>query len=79
MKATKLLLLATLFAGFASLSYAGPSPEYWARIKTIEKEHAQAKAQAAVQVKADAQAKAKSATQVAVCATTCSCPDMKKS
>lgn len=76
MKATKLLFAAAIFTGLASLSFAGPGPDYWARTKKAEKDQAQAKAKAKAQAKADAQTKA--AAQVAVCAN-CGCPDMKKS
>lgn len=37
MKATKLLIVAAAFAGLASLSFAGPGPEYWARMNAANK------------------------------------------
>ncbi len=37
MKATKLLVAAAAFAGLASLSFAGPGPEYWARMNAANK------------------------------------------
>ena len=37
MKATKLLFAAVALAGLASLSFAGPGPEYWARMNTANK------------------------------------------
>lgn len=40
MKATKLLIVAAAFAGFASLSFAGPGPEYWARMNQNQKKPA---------------------------------------
>ncbi len=64
MKATKLLLATTLFTGLATLSFAGPGPDYRARLQKIQKEQALAKAPAAA--------------PVAVCAN-CNCPAMKKS
>ena len=72
MKAIKLITAAALFAGLATLSFAGPGPDYWARINKAEKDRAEAKAQAA------AQAKAQAGTPVAVCAN-CNCAAMKKS
>lgn len=37
MKATKLLIAVAAFAGLASLSFAGPGPEYWARMNAVNK------------------------------------------
>lgn len=37
MKATKLLIAVAAFAGLASLSFAGPGPEYWARMNAANK------------------------------------------
>lgn len=37
MKVTKLLFAAAAFAGLASLSFAGPGPEYWARVNGANK------------------------------------------
>ncbi len=67
MKATKLLLAAALFTGLATLSFAGPGPQFWAQ---------QAKNQQTPQIKVDA--KAQPAVQVAACGN-CSCAGMKKS
>jgi hypothetical protein len=67
MKATKLLLAAALFTGLATLSFAGPGPQYWAQ---------QAKNQQTQAAKADV--KAVPATQVAACGN-CSCSGMHKS
>jgi hypothetical protein len=64
MKATKLLLAAALFTGLATLSLAGPGPQFWAQQGKAQKEQAQ------VQPKADTQAQA--------CAHTCGCAEMKK-
>lgn len=72
MKTIKVITAVVLFTGFTSLSFAGPSPEYWARIKQAEKNQVQAKAKAEIQTKAPA------APQVASCAA-CSCAGMKKS
>ncbi len=68
MKATKLLLAAAAFAGLVVFSFAGPGPEYWARMT----ENAKNKATI------EAKAKVESAAKVAVCAA-CSCLAMKKS
>lgn len=76
MKTIKLLLASALLAGAASLAFAGPAPDHWARIKQAEKEHAEAKARAAAQ--AATPAKTPAGTQVAAC-TDCGCPGMKKS
>jgi hypothetical protein len=40
MKATKLLIAAAVFAGLAALSFAGPGPEYWARMNAAQKKPA---------------------------------------
>ena len=52
MKATKLLLVTALFAGLATLSFAGPGPDYRTRMNQAEKDHAQAQAAAASTVQA---------------------------
>ena len=65
MKAIKLLLATTLFTGLATLSFAGPGPDYWARMQKIQKDQDLVKVPAA-------------AAPVAVCAN-CNCPVMKKS
>jgi hypothetical protein len=72
MKVAKLLVATVLFTSLATLSYAGPSPQFWAQ---------QAKNQQAQKAKVDAQAKAQPATQVAACANCsgCSCAALKKS
>jgi len=70
MKATKLLLATVLFTGLAALSFAGPGPDYWARINKAEKDRAAAKT--------TLQAKVQAAPQVASCAS-CGCAAMKKS
>ena len=69
MKTTKLLLAAAAFTGLVSLSFAGPGPDYWARMTEAAKNRAAiAKTQPAAQV------------QVAAACATCSCcKDMKKS
>ncbi len=69
MKATKLLLAAALFTGLATLSFAGPSPQFWDQ---------QARNQQAQKARADTPAKTQPAAQVAVCAN-CNCAAMKKS
>jgi hypothetical protein len=69
MKATKLLLATALFAGLATLSFAGPGPQFWAQ---------QANNAKAQQTKVDAPVKAQPATQIAACAN-CNCAGMKKS
>lgn len=68
MKTTRLILATALFAGVATLSFAGPGPDYWAR---FEKEHAAARAKAA--------AKTPAAPQAAATCVNCNCPAMKKS
>jgi hypothetical protein len=40
MKATKLLIAAAALAGVASLGFAGPGPEYWARMNATNKKPA---------------------------------------
>jgi hypothetical protein len=40
MKATKLLTVAAAFVSLASLSFAGPGPEYWARMNAANKKPA---------------------------------------
>jgi hypothetical protein len=71
MKATKLLVATALFASIATLSFAGPSPQFW---------NQQAKNQKEQPAKVDAQATAQPATQVAACcAKNCCCAAAKKS
>lgn len=70
MKTTKLLLAAALLTGLAALGYAGPGPDFFARINKAQKERSPAKA--------EAQAKVQAAPQVASC-TACGCPTMKQS
>ena len=64
MKATKLLLTAAFFAGLATLSIAGPGPQYWAQ---------QGKAK-----DASAQTQPKADTPAQACFHHCACADMKK-
>lgn len=64
MKATKLLLAAALATGLATLSFAGPGPQFWAQ---QAKKEQPVKAQPAAQVAA-----------CTACAG-CSCAGMKKS
>jgi hypothetical protein len=68
MKTTKLLVVTALFTGLTALSYAGPSPEYWARF---------AQERATTKTKIVAQPPAYS-TAANICAN-CGCPAMKKS
>jgi len=63
MKASKSIVALALFAGLATLSFAGPGAEYWTRTKKAEND----------------QAKSKAPAQVASCATCACCADMKKS
>ena len=64
MKATKLLLAATFFTGLATLSLAGPGPQYWAQQgKTKE---------------ASVQTQPKADTPAQTCAHCRGCADMKK-
>jgi hypothetical protein len=79
MKATK-LLLAAAFAGLASLSFAGPGPEYWARVNAANKQPAypsiwQNKTPAQNTVKA--KPAAKPATEVTATCATCGCSAKK--
>lgn len=69
MKATKLLLATALFTGLATLSFAGPGPQFWNQQANNAKEQ---------QTKAVTQTKAQPATQVAACGN-CNCAGMKKS
>lgn len=71
MKATKLLLAATLFTGLVSVSIAGPGPQYWAQ-RTQEAKERQAK-------KEQAQTQPKSETVATACTNCCGCAAMKKS
>jgi hypothetical protein len=66
MKATKLLLIAALFTGFTSLSFAGPGVDYWVRISEAAKNRTTAEAKA----KVDAP---KPAAEIAAACSTCSC------
>lgn len=63
MKATKLLLAAAAFASLASLSIAGPGPEYWARMNKNQKP---ASYPTIWRTKADADTKAQAAAKPAV-------------
>ena len=71
MKTIKLLLASVLFAGAAALAFAGPGPDYFARVNKAEKDRAEAKTQ-------PAQAKTQPAAQVTACSN-CNCAAMKKS
>ena len=71
MKTTQILLSAALLAGIATVSYAGPSAQFWDQ---------QAKSQQAQKANVDLPAKVQPATQVATaCTGTCACAAMKKS
>lgn len=71
MKATKLLLVTTLFTGLATLSFAGPGPQFWAEQARNQKDQ-QSKAAAKASPAAEA------AKDLKVCAN-CNCAAMKKS
>lgn len=76
MKATKLLIAAAAFAGLASLSFAGPGPEYWARMNAANKNASyptiwQTKTPAETSAKATTAAKP--ATDVATSCVSCGC------
>ena len=71
MKTIKVLLAAALFAGLATLSIAGPGPQYWAQ-QTKDAKERQAKQE-------QAQTQSKSDTQAPACAHCSGCADMKKS
>lgn len=75
MKATKLLIAAAAFAALASLSYAGPGPEYWARMNATQKKPASYpsiwRTKASTETKA--QPAASPAAEVAVTCANCSC------
>jgi len=69
MKTIKVILAAALFTSLATLSFAGPGPQFW------DQQTRNAQAQ---QTKAGIPTKVEAATQVASCAA-CSCAAMKKS
>lgn len=69
MKTIKVITAAVLFAGFTSLSFAGPGPQFWGQ---------QARNAQACQAKAVTTAKVESPATVATCAA-CSCCSTKKS
>lgn len=73
MKATRLLLAAALLTGLTALSFAGPGPDYWARINKAEKDRAAAEAKA----KTDAPAKVKPAAEVTAACVSCGCSAKK--
>lgn len=73
MKATKLLIAAAAFAGLASLSFAGPGPEYWARMAEA------AKNRPAIKAKVDTPAKTTPAPAVSSACTACQGCQAKKS
>lgn len=66
MKASKLLLAAAAFASLATLSLAGPGPEYWARMKQNQKPASPPSIQ-----QTKAQTAAKPAAEVATACTAC--------
>ena len=72
MKATKLLIAAAVFTSLASLSFAGPGPEYWVRMNAAAKKSSYPSIWRAKPVETKAKPAAKPATEVAAC-TTCSC------
>jgi hypothetical protein len=78
MKATKLLIAAAALAGLASLSFAGPGPEYWARMKAAAKKSVSP----GIEQKSLAEMKAKPAAQpaaaVTATCTSCTCCCAKK-
>jgi hypothetical protein len=76
MKASKLLLAVAAFASLASLSFAGPGPEYWARMNKNEKPASyptiwRTKASAETTLKAPPAAK--TAAEVATSCASCEC------
>jgi len=72
MKAIKIITALALLTGLTSLSFAGPSPDYWIRMNQAAKD------KAAIEAKAVSSAKAQPAAQVASC-NACGCTEMKKS
>jgi hypothetical protein len=71
MKATKLLIASAAFASLAALSFAGPGPEYWARMNAAAKKAKPASYPSIWQNKS-AETKAKPAAKPAAeTATTC--------
>ncbi|HET7536451.1 MAG TPA: hypothetical protein VFJ90_08360 [Candidatus Didemnitutus sp.] len=70
MKAIKLLLAATIFAGFAASSFAGPGLDYWTSHKAITKAQFDAKS---------AGTKAQAAAVATTNCTACQCCQAKKS
>ncbi|MFZ5494290.1 MAG: hypothetical protein ACOZE5_03005 [Verrucomicrobiota bacterium] len=75
MKATKLLIAAAAFASLASLSFAGPGPEYWARMAEAAKNRASLTAK----TKLATPAKAAPAPAVSSACTACSGCQARKS
>ena len=74
MKTIKVITAVVLLTGFASLSFAGPGPDYWMRMNQAAKDKAALEAKA----KADNPTKVQATTQVASCVA-CGCAGMKKS
>lgn len=80
MKATKLLIAAAAFAGLASLSFAGPGPEYWARMNPkAQTSYPTRWAKPAVQTPAKAKPAAMPAAEVAASCTACQGCQVRKS
>lgn len=81
MKATKLLIATAAFAGLASLGFAGPGPEYWARMNAAQKKPASYPT--IWRTKDTSETKtaptAKPAAEVATACANCSCCQAKKS
>ena len=76
MKATKLLIAAAAFAGLASLSFAGPGPEYWARMNAANKNASYPsiwRTKTPAESTAKAKPAAKPATEVAATCASCEC------
>ncbi len=77
MKATKLLIAAAAFAGLAALTFAGPGPEYWARMNAAQKKPS---AYPSIwRTKDNGVTKAKPTAEVAASCTACSGCQTKKS
>jgi hypothetical protein len=70
MKATKLLIAAAAFASLASLSLAGPGPDYWIRMAAAKK---------SVAKPAVSTAEAAAPAVAATCCTACQGCEVKKS
>lgn len=68
MKTTRLLIIVAALAGFASLSFAGAGPDYWARMNTAAK----ATTKNTPRIKTT-DLKAKPAPEAAIGCTSCGC------